>query len=191
MENISEILGLLGGVSVVVTGLIAYFGKLRLEKYKSDLHSTNQKLKTLLEQSSHVTKAQFDKEFEIYHEIWSALIPLRQHTMQLRPMLDQFDPKELEEERIRKRLFKFGEAFNVYHDLIEKNKPFYSEKVYLSLSKVLGLCYVEALDYGNKDDRNLKEYWQQQREKREIICQSIDDSCEIIRSRIESLSIIE
>ncbi|MHC4268382.1 MAG: hypothetical protein ACYSTS_07940, partial [Planctomycetota bacterium] len=87
METISEILGLLGGVSVVVTCLIAYFGKLRLEKYKSNLNSTNQKLKILLEQSSHVSKVQFDKEFEIYQDIWSALIPLKQYTMQLRPIL--------------------------------------------------------------------------------------------------------
>ncbi len=189
MKTLSEILGLLGGVSAVVTCLIAYFGKLRLEKYKSNLHSTNQKLKTLLEQSSHVTKAQFDKKFEIYQEIWSALIPLKQYTMQLSPMLDQFDPKESEEERIRNRLSKFGDAFKVYRDLIEKNKPFYSEKVYLSLSKVLESCYGSAVDYEFKDDKNLKEYWEQQRKNNGIIYKAIDDSCEIIRNRIESLSI--
>jgi hypothetical protein len=109
--------------------------------------------------------------------------------MQLRPILDQVDPKEPEEERIRKRLIQFGETFKVYRDLIEKNEPFYSKKVYLSLSKVLELCYGEAVDYEFKDDKNLKEYWQQQRKNREIIYKAIDDSCETIRSRIESLSI--
>lgn len=69
MEMIKEILALFGGVSIVLTGLVAYLGKTRLEAFKSQLQQTETKLKSLLDRAVHVTKTQFDKEFSIYQEI--------------------------------------------------------------------------------------------------------------------------
>jgi hypothetical protein len=61
MDYINTILGVLGGGSAILTALFAYFGNLRLEKFKSDLSDTNAKLKASLDSSVHVSKAQFDK----------------------------------------------------------------------------------------------------------------------------------
>ncbi|MGZ5030650.1 MAG: hypothetical protein ACXWAT_06955 [Methylobacter sp.] len=84
MEVLKIILSTLGGVSVVLTGLFAYFWNLRLEKFKADLADTNTKLKAALESSVHVSKAQFDKEFAIYQQIWVLLVALRAKTLSLR-----------------------------------------------------------------------------------------------------------
>lgn len=190
MKTLSEILGLLGGASVVITGLIAYLGNTRLEAFKSNLAVANNKINAFIDRSTHVSKAQFDKEFGVYQEIWEAMIPLRQSTLTLRPMLDQTDPNQPEEERIKERLQKFGPAFMTYRDIIEKNKPFYAESVYEKLFKVLELCHTEAIEYQFKDDRNLKDYWEGQRKNHVAINKAIDDSCESIRKRIESLSVM-
>ena len=184
MEILSEILGLLGGASVVITGLIAYLGKTRLEAFKSNLTATNNKINAFIDRTTHVSKAQFDKEFEVYQEIWASMISFRQSTLTLRPMLDQAEPD------LKERIEKFGQAFTIYRDLIEKNKPFYAESVYEKLYKVLDLCHTEAIEYQSKDDSNIKEYWQGQRKNHEAINTAIEDGCMSIRNRIENLSII-
>ena len=70
VEIFAVIMGSLGGVAAVLTVLIAYFGNLRLERYKSDLQLANAKIQSLSDTSSHISKTQFDKEFTIYQEIW-------------------------------------------------------------------------------------------------------------------------
>ena len=108
------ILGTLGGVSAVVCGLFAYFGNLRLEKYKADLEATNSKLKGLMESSVHVSKSQFDKEFSIYQQIWVLLVALRARTLSLRPSVDFGDREGTEEETVQRRLKSFNEAFYAF-----------------------------------------------------------------------------
>ncbi len=103
MEVFFNILATLGGVSAVLTGLFAYVGNARLESYKAQLQAANEKVKSTLESSVHVSKSQFDKEFAIYHEIWACLIKLRARTLSLRPVLDHVDPNETEADRVSKR----------------------------------------------------------------------------------------
>lgn len=138
------ILGTLGGASAVLTALFAYFGNLRLEKYKADLAATNTKLQGLLESSVHVSKAQFDKEFSIYQQVWVLLVALRARTLSLRPIMDHGDPEETEEERVQRRLKSFGEAFLAFRDAMENNRPFYAHSVYESLCQIFDLCNTES-----------------------------------------------
>ena len=191
MEIFAVIMGSLGGVSAVLTGLIAYFGNLRLEKYKADLQITNAKVKSLSDTSSHVSKTQFDKEFSIYQEIWIRLVDLRSKTLSLRPVMDHVDPNESEDERTQRRLKDFGESFYAFRDCIEKNKPFYAQIVYESLNDVFDLCYEESIDYQYKDPGWSKEYWEKSRENNKKIVSGIDVCCEKIRERISSLAVVE
>ena len=139
-EILKVVLNTLGGVSVVLTGLFAYFGNLRLEKIKADLTETNTKLKAALESSVHVSKAQFDKEFVIYQQIWVLLVSLRAKTLSLRPVMDRVDPKEAEEERMQRRLKEFGAAFYAFRDSMEENRPFYAHSVYECLVEIFDIC---------------------------------------------------
>lgn len=191
MELFQKILALFGGASIVLTGLIAYLGKTRLEAFKSQLQQTESKLKGLLERAVHVTKTQFDKEFSIYQQIWASLVPLRAATLSLRPMLDHIDPNESEENRMRQRLTEFSGAFAAFRDLVEQHKPFYAPEVYTSLANILQLCYGEAIDYQYKDDNDRREYWKEQRKNHEAITSAIDTCCELIRGRIEKLAVLE
>lgn len=190
MEILSEILGLLGGASVVITGLIAYFGKTRLEVFKSNLAATNNKINAFIDRSTHVSKEQFNKEFGVYQEIWESMIPLQNSTMFLRPMLDHVDPNQPENEIIKEKLKQFSNEYIAYRNLIEKNKPFYAKSVYEELYKILRLCHSEATGYKSVDGSNLEVYWSAQLKNHEEISAAIDEGCEAIRDRIESLSVI-
>lgn len=189
MELLSIILGILGGTSAVVTGLFAYFGNLRLEKFKADLAETNAKLKAALESSVHVSKAQFDKEFAIYQTIWVLLVALRARTLSLRPALDHVDPKEPEEERMQRRLKSFGDAFFTFRNAMEENRPFYAQKVYEALCEIFDLCHTESIEYQYKEPGWSKDYWEKSRENNQKIVSVIDSCCELIRERISSLSV--
>ena len=191
MEIFAVIMGSLGGVSVVLTGLIAYFGNLRLEKYRADLQVANVKIQSLSDTSSHISKTQFDKEFTIYQEIWVLLVDLRSKTLSLRPVMDIVDPNESEEERTQRRLNEFGESFNLFRDAIENSRPFYAHIVYEALNVVFGLCYEESVEYQHKDPGWKKEYWEKSRENNKKIVGAIDACCEKIRERIGSLAVVE
>ncbi|MCW9705795.1 hypothetical protein [Fodinibius salsisoli] len=187
---LSDILGLLGGVSVIITGLMAYFGKGVLELYKSYLKKTSKRLDALYNRANHVSKSQFDTEFQIYQEVWELLVPLKQNTLQLRPMGDSVDPNKTEEERIKERLSNLQEAFIDFRDTIEKNKPFYSKEVYKKLDEIRHICRKEAIQYQHTS-QDWEKYWKSQEENREKITSLIDEGCELIRNRIKSLKIVE
>lgn len=191
MEILTIILGTLGGASAVLTGLFAYFGNLRLEQYKADLATTNTKLKSLLESSVHVSKAQFDKEFSIYQQIWILLVALRARTLSLRPVMDHVDPTETEEERMQRRLKAFGETFFAFRDAMEDNRPFYAHSVYESLCQIFDLCHSESIEYQYKEPGWSKDYWAKSRENNQKIVAAIDSCCELIRTRISSLSVAQ
>lgn len=189
MELLSIVLSILGGASAVVTGLFAYLGNLRLEKFKADLAETNAKLKAALDSSVHVSKAQFDKEFAIYQTVWVLLVALRSRTLSLRPVLDHLDPKESEDERMQRRLNAFEEAFFAFRDAMEQNKPFYAHAVYESLSQIFELCHTESIEYKYKEPGWHKEYWVKSSENNQKIVAAIDACCELIRERIAALSV--
>lgn len=191
MEILTIILGTLGGASAVVTGLFAYFGNLRLEKYKADLETTNTKLKCLLESSAHVSKSQFDKEFSIYQQIWVLLVALRARTLSLRPIVDYGVPEETEEERVQRRLKSFSEAFFAFRDAMENNRPFYAHSVYESLCQIFDLCNTESIEYQYKEPSWNKDYWESSKENNQKIVAAIDSCCELIRDRISSLSVAQ
>ena len=202
-EVLNQIFALLGGVTVIVAALFAFIGKLWLsriiEKDKhqlqkqilsinDELSTTSKKLEAELQRSIHIGKVQFEHEFSIYKEVWVTLIELRMATMRLRPALDHINPDQSEEERTKERLNAFYAPFQEFRNVIEKNKPFYSSKVYESLEAVLEVCYGESVDFEYKE-RKKSEYYKEARENHKKIIESIDRTCEAIRNRNNEVSV--
>lgn len=78
MDLAYKILASLGGISFIVSGILAWLGKVYIEKYKSRLNkeyaefqsqlsATNEKIRAKLDNSVYVTKAYFDKELSAYN----------------------------------------------------------------------------------------------------------------------------
>ncbi len=184
IDFLTQIGGLLGGISVILVALITYLGKTRLEALKSQISSMNA-------HKIHVTKSQFDLELSIYREIWEAMIPLYISTSSLRPNFDSINPEESEDERMNRRFREFAESYNLISGLIEKNKPFYPKEIYECLIAVRKLCSQESDEYLAKEYEERRVYWKQARQNREELTKLVDEACEEIRVRIEKASVIK
>ena len=104
--------------------------------------------------------------------------------------MDQIDPKETAEERKQNRLKGMGDAFNKFRITMENNKPFYSQAVYDSILNIYKTCHLEHIQYSRShEDFQDEKYWVQAEKNQNNIISEIDSCCEIIRSRIYSVSV--
>ena len=203
MEYIHILVNLLGGVSIILTALIGFIGKLYFERFKSrqdalnkqlqaSIDAANSALKSKHERSVYVTKSQFDKEFSCYSSIWGAAFELKECVMELRPVLDFTDENEPFEIRKERRLLKFKEAFNAFVVHSESNKPFLPLEVYEKIEKFRIECRKESILYQYGDPKGpIEEYWEVAEKNRKIINDLLDEVCELIRKRLHALSVIE
>ena len=191
-EIINQVLVIAGGASVVVSGFAAVLGKSwvgrvlsrenathdeQLKRLQAQLDATTERLKTDLEKGLQVHKVKFAKEFKIYGELWSKLIEVRKGALSLRPIMDTVDPKEPENERKARRLAQFGGAIADFIDITDKNRPFYSEDVFLEMEKLWGLTHSEAIEYKHLNQYD-DSYWDKAQKNREEILYQIEQCCE-------------
>lgn len=197
-----ELLKVAGGAAVVLAGLSVFLSKVwseriarregeardrRITELKSQLDGQAAEIKAKLDvavqRTVHVSKLQFEHEYEIYKAAWDRLFSLRQATLSLRPTMDRLDLNETKEDRMRKRVAAFTAPYNALLDLVEKNKPFYPPAIYEALSAVREKCRHELIDYEYVERPNL-EYYKEARKNQEEILQLIEEACEAIRKRV-------
>lgn len=189
----------LGGAGAIILACSTWLGKVWanriMEKEKAqyilELENIKNTLQGQREKGLYIHRVQFEKEFEIYQEIWQSLVPAYEDVIALRPMLDRIDPQQSEEERISTRLDAFAKSFEPFRKIVHKHKPFYAPDVFSTLQKLITLFYHEALEYKQKDIKKPVEYWTSQKEYRDKIEKAIDECCEAIRIRIDSSKIIK
>lgn len=186
---LNDIITVIGGFGVVLSGLFIYFGKIQLENHKATLNKANQKLKALNDGAVHVTKSRFDKEFEIYQELWDSLVELKHATLSLRPMLDHVPQDKTKDELKVERLQKFGAANNVFVNKMQKYEPFYSTEVNESLVSICKSARSEAIGFQYQDS-NDRRYWEEQEKNANEIVGEIQNCCSLIKSRVDSLSVV-
>ena len=160
MENVFAIIGAviggLGGASVIILGLSSWLGKVwansifekekvkyakELEGYKGDINKEILRLKTLDEKTLHITKIQYQKEFEIYQEIWRALVEVVWATTDLFPIYEEAPTNEIELEEFNKIKYeKYVDKYNKFFNNIRFNAPFYQEEFYIALENIRVKC---------------------------------------------------
>ena len=190
IEIIDIVLKALGGISFVLVGLFAYLGKLRLERYKSDLVDTQLKLKGLIESTVHVSKTQFDKEFGIYQEAWKYVAELKMATLTLRDsigeMMAGITGEEVDKSISSSQVEMFEKALLSLSKCLNENRPFYSGEIHKSLNSIVAHCYAhfdlakKELDEEGKHDLN---------ENHKQIFDEVNRCCELIRSRIQQYAV--
>lgn len=202
MDLLYKILASLGGVSLIASGVLAWVGKVYLERYKSRLNkdiaefqsqltATNERVKAKLDNSVYVTKAYFDKELSAYSLIWSSMFETRENVLKLRPALDKVNPKEPFEERKFRRLGDFGVVFNKFVMSVESNKPFISPEVYDLLDDFRKACRSESISFEHGDPQiEWVKYVKEAEENRTIISRLFDETCDAIRNRMHSLTVV-
>jgi hypothetical protein len=190
IEIIDIVLKTLGGISFILVGLCTYLGKLRLERYKSDLADTQSKLKGLIDSTVHVSKAQFDKEFGIYQEAWKYVAELKAATLTLRDSIGEITAeitgKEVDRSISSSQLEKFEKALLSLSKCLNENRPFYSGEIHKSLNSIVAHCY-EHFDLAKKelDEEGKQDFIENHKQ----IFDEVNSCCELIRTRIQLYSV--
>lgn len=131
-----------------------------------------------------IHKFQFEKEFNVYSDLWSKLVHLRDATIRLRPEFD-FLPKEksdaeTKEERLKIQWEKFLDVLESF----ECNMPFYSKEIYNEINGLLILANKERIDY-HRGDKKDNEYWERAEKNIKTVTASMEKISNLIRKRIE------
>lgn len=147
-----------------------------------------------LGRARYVHSLQFQREFELYTKTWAALVVVRNKALALRPMFDQFDPKESEAQRKQRRQKEFAEAFNPFIQLVNENEPFYPEAVFRGISELARAMRFESIDYQYLDARSegsRREYWEGQAKNANEILARVTEIAAAIRNRIGLINNLE
>jgi hypothetical protein len=163
----------------IIALLWNYWQQKRIEELKHENERTNL-----------IHRVQFEKEFNIYNDLWGKLIDLRNITGDLRPEMGYYDTSKTAEEIAREKLVRINEAFQACVISFDKNKPFYPKEVYDEIEKVLRLSKREATQFQYGDSRK-EEYWEEAKKNIQEIIKSMDNACDIIRTRIGLIRIKE
>jgi tetratricopeptide (TPR) repeat protein len=153
-----------GGIGAAIIGVI---GKLvvdrKLQEQKHKYDKQIEPLKSELQRKNTIHKLQFEKEFNLYEELWKALVAVRK-TAVITPTLDNNMPKDkLPYDVYRERYYIALDVFNKAKNLFEDHRPFYHDDVSRITKDLLHQCrgYIvsvgEMLGSGKFDDKLEKE----------------------------------
>lgn len=136
----------IGGAGGIIIALSSWLGKvwanhilekekklhqIEIEDYKSKLVFELNRANSLNNKALHITKVQYNKEFEIYQEIWEKLFDCIIATINLYPIIDEVPTDEAEKQKwINKKYEDYREKYNLYSRTIDKYAPFYKEDFY-------------------------------------------------------------
>lgn len=190
--------GIIGAILVILTK----FGEKKFENLanKQDLEELTAKVESVktiyqkeiegykaqLEQRKLVSRVQFEKEFQIYSEIWTSLIDMRTAAYNLRPLYEGNNPPTFTE-----KSSEFNKAFEKYWNVIEKNQPFYNEQIYSKLKDIRALVHKEGREAAMLPiGKDMEYYIQGMKNVDEIINQTYE-VCKAIRERISGIEVLQ
>jgi hypothetical protein len=163
-----QVLGVLGGASVILIGTSRWFGNLvlgrvlesdraryamQLEELRSRYAHELESYKTRLEHSIVVSRAQFQTEFDAMKQVFQKLSQVRLRMGSLRPLFDiaeggttQEERKQKRFERLQEELTSFVIAYNELLAVVEDLSPFYPTEIYQQLNECLSAANAEQID---------------------------------------------
>ncbi len=96
-------------------------------------------LKSQLEKKNVIHKLQFEKEFQLYSDLWKALVNVRR-TASITPMLDIMPEGSQPLDVYKERWKKAAEALQNAMDSLNYNQPFYHNDVSAPAGELLSEC---------------------------------------------------
>lgn len=187
----------------VLLVLLNFISGKQMEKIKSDYTTLIQnaqkehnkeitKLSGLIERGNFIHKVQFEKEFQIYLELWDELLKFESYISEIQKLYAEKPENDPEIKILIKGFYEIALSFS---NTIKKYAPFYDKKIYDSFIKILNsTSEINTASF----EINSSEKWENPLSRETItniygslIFEKNDIlSCQI-RHRIESLKIIE
>lgn len=114
----------------------------QLQEIKQEGEKALEALKAQAAKEVFIHELQFKMEFEIYTELWEAVIDFGRSVERLR---QAYDPESHKAKKINKLFDVHRESKAKLIDLVEKRQPFYAMEVYHSVTRILKIANVEWL----------------------------------------------
>ncbi len=152
----------------------------------SEVNKKTAKIKSALEKEQFIHRLQFEKEFEIYLELWKKLFVLKEATEMLVLVVDYDEPGLTEEETRKIRLERAEKAYNEVQTAINHYRPFFAKDVYKNAKKILdkSLRQVLTSQYPGKNIEEVLKSFEKAQSRTKNILKVIDEIEKAIRHRI-------
>lgn len=147
-----SILASVGGIGAIICFAVKFSSEIIADKlsqkYELKMNKAIELYKDKLDKRNYISKARFDKEFEIYQNLSEKVLDMTFSNYVLFPTTDKVPPKE--EERIaffNDRYTKAVQAYNEANRIIKASAPFISESIYNLFSELRDECGKQIDDY--------------------------------------------
>lgn len=161
-----------------------------LEVYKHGALKEIERQKSSDVKEQIVHKIQFEKEFQVYQDLWKSLSELVDSTTALRPSYEARTRSKPGFDIIQERVKDFGNAFEKVWFCIHRNKPFFAPEVFKSVLEVVALCRNELFATKILDpNADYEMYWDLAQKNQDKIVEYIDEACEAVRGRFWSVTV--
>lgn len=136
-------------LQVVLSALAAWIGKIWADriarKEQARLNERIRHIEASLEAATHVTKAQYDREFEIYRDLWEKMLTatgvlLSAPAIKAMALPEHADHRPKQVEILRKAVGEFGAT-------VQQNRPFYADEVYQATEPIAQIASEAWLKY--------------------------------------------
>lgn len=129
-----------GGIGGTIASCVGnYFVSKRLQAQKYQFDKELEAIKSEHGKKNTIHKLQFEKEFQLYNELWKALVAVRSSVV-ITPFFDYFpmdkSPYDIYKERFDIAVNDFNEANNVF----QNHRPFYHNDVSNITGELLSKC---------------------------------------------------
>ena len=148
-----------GGIGGAVASCIGnWFVNKKLQTQKHEHDEQLESLKSKLGKKNTVHKLQFEKEFQLYGELWKALVDVRS-TAAITPSIDIMPRDQAHYDVYKDRYASAADAFNKANDLFKYHEPFYHGDVSKITEDFLNQCrkhirkVARVLSSGKFDDK--------------------------------------
>lgn len=148
-----------GSIGAAIASIIGkFFVDRKLQNQQAEYDKQLESLKSQLEKKSTVHKLQFEKEFQLYGELWKALVDVRS-TATITPTVDIMPRDQSCYDVYKGRFENAADAFNKANDLFKYHSPFYHDDVSKITEDLLGQCrkhirkVARVLSSGKFDDK--------------------------------------
>ncbi len=165
----------------------------QIESAKMEYAKELEGIKSQLNAKFHAQTVRYEKELQIYEDIWKTQVELRNAAVKLRPPGDFYSNGDNSSEQEKQTRFElYSDSFNAFFLAFYANKPFIHSNVLSCLADLTDLIVSEASEFkkrldfeiGPTDDTHY--YWKEAQNNIDLIMKKTDTICDKIRQRIES-----
>lgn len=146
-----------GGISIVVSSIVAWIGKMlatkisqennaklqqKLEELHTELEEVKQKYRGNVEQKINVHKLKYEKEMQAYSSIWGSIMLYRRYFERLIQIVISCDKRNIpiDEEDYKEVYSRFHLAYKEVDDAIHGCAPFIPDDIYCLLLSLFNQC---------------------------------------------------